>query len=122
MTVNSTLGAEAILRGKKTCFFTNLPQDRTDPEMRIFSPLVAHLEKGFYWVNNGSVKALGAILNRLHGLSEAQYLELIDDAGFFGIPDPGLFRTRKLLAETCPALEEIIEPLTRPVLVEGFPT
>lgn len=117
VTMNSTLGVEAILRGKKTCFVTNLPQDKADPDMRIFSPLVLETEHGPFWINNGSVEELSRLLTRLYLLSEEEYAELLGDSSWLGVPDPGLFQTRKNLVEECPQLEDVVKPLPQPVSV-----
>lgn len=117
VTVNSTLGVEAVLRGKRTCFFTDISLHTV--KRRLFSPFVVGYERGPFWVNNGSLEDFDQILTRILSISEASYASEIGDADWLGISDPGLFRTRKHLIEVWPELEQIVQPLSRPVMAEG---
>lgn len=111
--VDSTLGVEAVLRGKKTCFFTDLSIHTV--ETRVFSQSAVEYGRGPFWVNNGSIEDFNHVLSKILSISEASYASEIGDTDWLGTSDPGMFQTRKHLIEVCPELEQIIQPLSRPV-------
>lgn len=123
VSVNSTLGVEALLRGKKTCFFTDItepvPVLKTGREVRIFSRAVIGEPQGPFWINDGSITEFDRLLSRIHKLSEKNFTELVADADWLGTPDPGLFQTRKRLIELDPRLENVAQPLSQPVMIDS---
>lgn len=113
--VTSTLGREALLRGKKTCFFTTSQKNTTNSHGRIFSQSVLGHEHGPFWVSNGSLEEFERLLNRIRMLSEADYSESIGNTDWLGMHDPGLYKTRKWLIKVCPGLGDIVQPMSQAV-------
>lgn len=123
VSINSTLGLEALLRGKKTCFFTDAAKvvpviDNSVRGTRIFSRAVINQPYGPFWVNDGSIEQFSRLLSHIRNLSEERFAELVGDADWLGTSDPGLFQTRKRLLEVDPRLKNIVQSLSQPVNIE----
>lgn len=113
VTVNSALGLEAVMRGTKTCFFTDLK----GPEAPVFSRALMHQPAGPFWVNNGSLRELHRVLGQLVTATDADFSGFLQEAEWLGTQDPGLRRTRETLLEINPRLEDVLEPLSEATFV-----
>lgn len=113
VTVDSALGLEAVMRGTKTCFFTDLK----GPEAPVFSRALMHQPVGPFWVNNGSLLELHRVLGQLVTASDADFSGFLQEAEWLGTQDPGLRRTRETLLEINPRLEDVLEPLSEAIFV-----
>lgn len=114
VSIASSLGIEAIARGKKTLFY--LMSEGTPEEGQGFSPVVASCPIGPFWVHDGDlIKARKLFFDTLRQ-TEEDYFEAIEKNTRlrFG-SDEGLFETRRILLRIIPQLHPWIREMNTPV-------
>ena len=106
--VNSSLGIEAMFRGKQVYFFSD-----GHPKRR-FHKIAAEKKRGPYWVSDGNVAKFCSLLGEALALGNQRSDRLSSAAlGEEWDPDPGLVKTRKKILGLRPDLStEFVHPGT----------